>query len=66
MDLSLIKQKCLVVAVWDRDTSNHDDFMAGVGPDIDTKLKQALTDLTRYLSDSNKFRALTMERFRSG
>ena len=38
MDLSLIKQKSLVVAVWDRDTKNHDDFMAGVGPDIDIVL----------------------------
>ena len=34
MDLSAIKQKCLVVAVWDKDNKSHDDFMAGVSQHV--------------------------------
>ena len=37
MDLSAIKQKCLVVAVWDKDNKSHDDFMAGVSQNVTVK-----------------------------
>ena len=37
MDLSAIKQKCLVVAVWDKDNKSHDDFMAGVSQHVTVK-----------------------------
>ena len=39
MDLSAIKQKCLVVAVWDKDNKSHDDFMAGVSQHVTVKLE---------------------------